>query len=149
MKLCLKIVLMYVTLVAPSPFSMWCSTRYVRLTMFSPLIPEVPDNLQSIRWLGAKSSESDVAATGNQWTVTHGPRSKTHHINLRKSKPWTHVSATRLKKSLINPSMWKQARLPFTAAISPAIVGNYADVSSKMVRAAVQAGTALLVSGHG
>lgn len=85
------------------PFSMWFSTRYERLTMFSALIPEAPDTLQSIHWLEATSSESDVAATGNQWTITHGPRSKTHHINLRKSKPWTHVCATRLKKSLMNP----------------------------------------------
>lgn len=82
---------------------MWCSTRYVRHAMFLPLIPEAPETLQSIHWLGAESSESDVAATGNQWTITHGPRSKTHHINLRKSKPWTHVSATRLQKSLTNP----------------------------------------------
>lgn len=82
---------------------MWCSTRYVRHAMFSPLIPEAPETLQSIHWLGAESSESDVAATGNQWTITHGPRSKTHYINLRKSKPWTHVSATRLQKSLTNP----------------------------------------------
>lgn len=34
-------------------------------------------------------------------------------------------------------------------AICPVIVGNFTDVSSKMVRAGVNVGTALLVSGHG
>lgn len=60
---------------------------------------------------GATLSESDVAATGNQWTSTHGPRSRTHHIKLIKSLHWTLVPATRLKKPLLAISLTSALKL--------------------------------------
>lgn len=79
---------------------------------------------------GATLSESDVAATGNQWTSTHGPRSRTHHIKLIKSLHWTLVPATRLKKSLINLkcenkpvclSLWPSARPLLAISLTSAL----------------------------
>lgn len=110
------------------PINHVCETVFT-----SPLKPEAPDTLQLVCWLGAKSSESDAAATCIQWSIIHGPRFKTQRINLRKPKPWTNVSTTRLKKSLINPkcenkdlchSLWPSVQSLLLISLMSALKGS-------------------------